>query len=272
MSNITMPAATEPGAGRPLKILLAEDNITNQKLAVAILSKQGNQITVADDGRQAVDYFERENFDLVLMDMQMPELDGLEATAAIRKFEQQTGTHVPIIAVTANAMIGDREQCLKAGMDDYLSKPLRADDLFTMIQRLTSKPSASPAQAPATDLPGGLINEVFDYATSVQQVGDDAELLAQLVAVFIEQLPKLLHPLAAAVASADAMAIRKTAHALTSSVSVISATRAKNLARKLELMGLNSELAAVELTHAELLQEISLLRQAIDSTPALKAA
>jgi len=272
MSNITMPPAAEFGVCLPLKILLAEDNITNQKLAVAILNKQGNHVTVARDGRQAVECFERENFDLVLMDMQMPELDGLEATAAIRKFEQRTGTHVPIIAVTANAMIGDREQCLKAGMDDYLSKPLRADDLFTMIQRLTSQPRPGQAHALATDSPAGLINEVFDYATSVQQVGDDAELLAQLVAVFLEQLPKLLHPLAAAVASADAKTIRQTAHALTSSVSVISATRAKNLARKLELMGLNSDLAAVELTHAELLQEISLLRQAIDSTPSLKAA
>ena len=272
MSNITMPPATEPAAGRPLKILLAEDNITNQKLAVAILNKQDHHVTVAGDGRQAVECFEREHFDLVLMDMQMPELDGLEATAAIRKFEQQSGTRVPIIAVTANAMIGDREQCLKSGMDDYLSKPLRPDDLFVMIHRLTSKPRADQAPAPAADSTSGLINEVFDYATSVEQVGDDAELLTQLVAVFIEQLPKLLQPLAAAVAGADANAIRKTAHALTSSVSVISATRAKNVARKLELMGLNSELASVDLVHAELLQEISLLRKALDSTPSLKAA
>ena len=94
MSNITMPPATEPTAGRPLKILLAEDNITNQKLAVAILQKQGNHVTVAGDGRQAVDYFERESFDLVLMDMQMPELDGLEATAAILQNAQDTGVYI----------------------------------------------------------------------------------------------------------------------------------------------------------------------------------
>jgi two-component system sensor histidine kinase/response regulator len=272
MSNITLPPATEPGARPPLKILLAEDNVTNQKLAVALLKKQGNDITVAGDGRQAVEHFERENFDLVLMDMQMPELDGLEATAAIRKLEQRTGTHVPIIAVTANAMIGDREQCLKAGMDDYLSKPLRADDLFAMIRRLTSQPRPSATPAAAADPSAGLTNDVFDYAASVQQLGDDAELLSQLVAVFLEQLPQLLRPLAAAVASADAGAIRQTAHALTSSVSVISASRAKSLARKLELMGLNSDLAGVELTHAELLREISLLRQAFDSTPSFKAA
>ena len=239
---------------------------------MAILEKQGNRVTVARDGRQAVKCFGHENFDLVLMDMQMPELDGLEATAAIRKSEQRTGTHVPIIAVTANAMIGDREQCLKAGMDDYLSKPLRADDLLAMIQRLTSQPRPGPTPAAAGGSSAGPVNDVFDYATSVRQVGDDAELLAELVAVFLEQLPKLLHPLAAAVASADARAIRQTAHALTSSVSVISATRAKNLARKLELMGLNSDQTNAELTHAELLREISLLRQAFDSTPSLKAA
>lgn len=272
MSNDAGQPATDSGTCQPLKILLAEDNITNQKLAVAILKKEGNHVAVADNGRQAVELFERESFDLVLMDMQMPEMDGLEATEAIREIEKRTGTRVPIIALTANAMTGDREQCLKAGMDDYLSKPLRADHLFTMIHRLTSqrRPASTPTAAAVP--PEEPVNDVFDYAASVQQVGDDPELLTQLVAVFIEQLPKLLLPLAAAVVSSDATAIRRTAHALTSSVSVISATRTKNLARKLELMGLNDDLAGIELIHAELLQEISNLQQALSSTPALKAA
>lgn len=272
MSNIASQHAIDSRAGQPLKVLLAEDNLTNQKLAVAILEKQGHRLTVVGDGRQAVHSFERETFDLVLMDMQMPDMDGLEATAEIRTIEKRTGTHIPIIALTANAMIGDRERCLKAGMDDYLSKPLRADDLFAMIHRLTAQIQRAPSVPLADTSTESPANEVFDYDASVQQVGDDPELLTQLVAVFLEQLPQLLPPLATAVANGDAKAIRQTAHALTSSVSVIAAIRAKNIARKLELMGLNSDLAAIETTHAELLQEFAHLQQVLSSTPSLKAA
>jgi two-component system, sensor histidine kinase and response regulator len=263
------PAAEEDG----LNVLLAEDNITNQKLAVAILRKQGHRVTIAGDGKQAVEFYEREKFDLILMDMQMPEMDGIEATAAIRLLERSSGTHIPIVAVTANAMLGDRERCLNAGMDDYLSKPLRADGLVSIIQRVmalsksmnsTPTPDNNPASPDAGD--------VFDYAASVSQVGDDAELLGQLASVFLEQLPQLLPPLAAAVAASDAKAIRQTAHALSSSVSVLVATRARNCARKLESMGLNSELETVTQTHIELLAEFETLKNVLLSTPSLKAA
>jgi len=116
------------------RILLAEDNAVNQTLAVRVLEKRGYAVRVAGDGRAAVDAFEREQFDVVLMDIQMPGMDGFEATAAIRKREQLTGGHIPIIAMTAHALKGDQELCLSAGMDDYVSKPIRTSELISKIE------------------------------------------------------------------------------------------------------------------------------------------
>jgi CheY-like chemotaxis protein len=114
-------------------ILLAEDNIINQKMAVHILEKSGHTVVIADNGKEALTALDNETFDLVLMDVQMPELDGLKATAAIRDKERSTGAHMPIIAMTAHAIKGDRERCLDAGMDDYIAKPIKADDLLKTI-------------------------------------------------------------------------------------------------------------------------------------------
>ncbi len=126
----------QPGPLRPLRILLAEDSLVNQKLAVGILKKRGHSVVVANHGREAIAALEADEFDLVLMDVQMPEMDGYEATAAVRAKELQTGKHLPIIAMTAHAMKGDRERCLEAGMDDYVAKPVRAQQLFETIESL----------------------------------------------------------------------------------------------------------------------------------------
>jgi CheY-like chemotaxis protein len=117
----------------PLEILLAEDSVMNQKLAIGVLSRDGHTITVAPNGREAVALWEGRPFDLILMDVQMPEMDGLQATREIRRREAASQGHVPIIAMTARAMEGDREMCLKAGMDGYVSKPVRADSLARTI-------------------------------------------------------------------------------------------------------------------------------------------
>ena len=117
-------------------MLLAEDSLVNQKLAVGLLTRRGHQVTVASDGQQAVDMTDRERFDVVLMDVQMPVLDGLRATEEIRQREDGTGRRLPIVALTAHAMTGDRERCLSAGMDTYLTKPFRAEQLFAIIERL----------------------------------------------------------------------------------------------------------------------------------------
>ncbi len=130
------PQPASPAGRRPLQVLLAEDNPVNQKLAVRLLEKQGHTVAVANNGKEALAALERQPFDLVLMDVEMPEMGGLEATTAIRRKEQETGRHVPIIAMTAHAMKGDRERCLAAGMDGYVSKPIPAKDLFAVIADL----------------------------------------------------------------------------------------------------------------------------------------
>lgn len=124
---------------KSLHILIAEDNPINQKLAVRLLQKQGHTSTVANNGREAVETWMRQPFDAILMDMMMPEMDGLEATIAIREREKATGTHIPIIAITANAMTGDRDKCLAAGMDEYISKPVDVAKLYDALQRLTGQ-------------------------------------------------------------------------------------------------------------------------------------
>lgn len=123
---------------KSLHILIAEDNPINQKLAVRLLQKQGHTSTVANNGREAVETWACQVFDAILMDMMMPEMDGLEATITIREREKITGQHIPIIAITANAMSGDRDKCLAAGMDDYISKPVDVTKLYEALNRLTA--------------------------------------------------------------------------------------------------------------------------------------
>jgi CheY-like chemotaxis protein len=130
----TRPAA--PPAARVMKVLVAEDNVVNQRVAMGLLTKRGHQVTIANNGLEAVAALERDSYDLVLMDVQMPEMGGYAATAAIRERERQTGGHQRIIAMTAHAMAGDRERCLAAGMDGYLSKPLAAHTLFSVVEEM----------------------------------------------------------------------------------------------------------------------------------------
>jgi two-component system, sensor histidine kinase and response regulator len=138
-------SAAQRAVSRPLSVLLVEDSLVNRKLASAVLTKQGHRVTVAGDGREAVEAVARQQFDLVLMDIQMPEMDGLQATRAIRRAEQSTGQHVPIIALTAHALKGDQEVCLKAGMDGYVSKPVTARQLRQAIEEVLGK-SQNPAR------------------------------------------------------------------------------------------------------------------------------
>jgi CheY-like chemotaxis protein len=132
------PEVTPTRAARQLRVLVAEDNPVNQKLTDHLLKRRGHQATIVSNGLQAIEALEREHFDLVLMDLQMPEMDGFEATAAIREKEQQTGKRIGIVALTAHAMEGDRQRCLDADMDGYVSKPIKAVELFEVIDRVVA--------------------------------------------------------------------------------------------------------------------------------------
>jgi CheY-like chemotaxis protein len=128
-------AQSVPTGTKRLRVLLAEDNAVNQKVASRVLEKQGHHVTVAANGRQALAALDQATFDVVLMDVQMPEMDGFETTAAIRARERDTGSHLPIIAMTAHAMQGDRERCIAAGMDNYISKPLNVPELIELLEK-----------------------------------------------------------------------------------------------------------------------------------------
>jgi CheY-like chemotaxis protein len=142
-----LPSATGPAAAAPIaraNVLVAEDNIVNQVLAVKLLTKRGHSVTLANNGREALDAMERDTFDVVLMDVQMPQMSGMEATAVIRLREQESGTHQRIVAMTAHAMSGDRERFVAAGMDDYLSKPFDPHQLFALVERGALRTMTAP--------------------------------------------------------------------------------------------------------------------------------
>jgi CheY-like chemotaxis protein len=158
---MALPAATRPD-GTPLRVLLAEDNLVNQRLAQRILEKHGYHVDTALTGFEAVDLHSRENFDAILMDIQMPGMDGTAATAAIRDHERTTGEHVPIVAMTAHAMKGDRERCLDSGMDGYISKPVSSHQLLSCLYA-TITAAAAQKQSPQTaDEAESILNEALD--------------------------------------------------------------------------------------------------------------
>ena len=150
-------ALPETRPSEPLNILLAEDNAVNQHLARTLLEKAGHRVTVAMNGREALELFSRQSFDLVLMDVQMPEMDGLAATAAIREQETKMGGHIPIIAMTAHAMKGDEERCRQGGMDGYVAKPIQRSQLYAAIEaaRAGGSPGGGFSLTPTLRSPAG---------------------------------------------------------------------------------------------------------------------
>jgi PAS domain S-box-containing protein len=207
-------------AARPLKILLAEDGRVNQIVASKLLQQRGHLVTVVDNGLAALKALDRERFDAVLMDVHMPEMSGLEATRKIREQEQQTGKHLHIIAMTANAMVGDRERCLAAGLDDYLSKPVRSADLFRAVESesLAQKSSAGAAAARSKEA-------IFSDSEFARCTGDK-DLMLELLAIFSEDAAVLLRDASDALASGDAFLLYQAAHSLKGMIGAYSAPQA----------------------------------------------
>jgi PAS domain S-box-containing protein len=246
---------------RPLRILLAEDSLVNQKLAVALLQQQGHSVKVAANGREALAYAGTENFDLVLMDVQMPELDGLDAAVTLRQREAHTGKHIPIIAVTAHALKGDRERCLKAGMDGYISKPLRPGELFAAITALLPDavaPSAV-AETPAAPMAAGGI----DWDESLHLAMDNRQLLAEIAQAALDESPRLLAGIGEAIARSDATALRLAAHTLKGSLRHFGKTPAVEHAAALEQMATEGRLADSRAVLAMLEKEVAGLLESL---------
>ncbi|MBI5760084.1 MAG: response regulator [Planctomycetales bacterium] len=258
-----------PASSRTLRILLAEDNIVNQKLATRLLEKRGHAVTVASNGRVAIDTWAREPFDVVLMDVQMPEIDGFAATAEIRARESGTARHTPIVAMTAHAMKGDEERCLAAGMNGYVSKPLQAQELFAAVERLanggdSTEPVASPQQTTAGVDPDTTAFR-FDKAAAMRRVDQDEELLRELIQEFQKDCPRLLNDIRRSVAARDTDTLRRAAHTLRGSVGTFGTCLVCDLALKLETAARNDCLDGCE-------HDLSQLESAIEQLgPALAA-
>jgi signal transduction histidine kinase/DNA-binding response OmpR family regulator len=223
---------------RPLHILLAEDSLVNQKLAVALLQREGHTVVVAGDGREAVDAYESGEFDLVLMDVQMPHMDGFEATAAIRSKQEKTGRRVPIVAMTAHALKGDRQRCLEAGMDDYVSKPIKARLLFdTIVAALaTSDSLEAPSAAPPPQMEG------FSWKKALDAMDEDAEVRQVVMKAAFEEVPKTMSAVRQAVADNDADALQRAAHQLGGAIRYFGDTPSHKSALVLETMGKDGDL------------------------------
>jgi CheY-like chemotaxis protein len=216
------PAAAPEGAPpvRPLRVLLGEDNAVNQRLFLRLLEKYGHAVTLAGNGREVLEAWRRERFDLILMDVQMPEMGGLEATAVLRAEEQGSGRRTPVVALTAHAMKGDRERCLQAGMDGYLTKPLRAAELAETLAALfpATQPEASAAET----------------SLLAAELGNHPDLLKEVIEAFLEDTPRLLAQIRDALARRDGADLARAAHSLAGSLLVFQAAPAVEAARELE--------------------------------------
>jgi CheY-like chemotaxis protein/HPt (histidine-containing phosphotransfer) domain-containing protein len=248
---------SDPGTGKPcaapaeqcLRILLAEDNEVNQRLVVRVLEKRGHRVSVVGTGRAALEALRRAAFDVVLMDVQMPEMGGFEATAALRAAEAGTGRRMPVIAMTAHAMKGDRERCLAAGMDGYVSKPVQTQELLQAIASVVTQSAdrtTTEGQVPAPAVVG------VDRARLMEQLGGDEELLREVVGLFHQGFARSLAGLRAAMEAGDAARLEREAHSLRGSVAVFGCAPATEMAHQLETQGRAGDLTGAAAVLAEL--------------------
>lgn len=231
-----------------MRILLVEDSLVNQKVAVALLKREGHSVVVANDGREAIDAFVSQDFDLILMDVQMPEMDGFEATAAIRIEEKQTGGHIPIIAMTAYALKGDRERCLDAGMDNYVAKPIHAEDLLEAIAAVvgTSAKAKDPSKEEAA----------FDWNEAFRAVRGGVEMRKLVMETAVEEAPPLMAALRDAVADGNVSSVLQNAHTLKGLMRYFGDNPAATCAFELETMGRDGDVSGAEESFAALESEM----------------
>jgi two-component system, sensor histidine kinase and response regulator len=273
LSALSMPSDTPQPSPAPsslaeddtphMTVLLAEDNVVNSKLATTLLEKRGHTVVVTVNGREALEALERETVDLVLMDVQMPVMDGLEAMRAIRTKEQSTGGHLPIIALTAHAMKGDRERCLAAGADDYVTKPIRIAELLAVMNRVTTGLAGLSPVAPATTAASDSIR--LDTAAALSRVEGDRDLLEELVRLFMEECPGNLNEIRHAVDTGDADVLLRLTHTIKGAAMNLGALKVSDAASALEDHTRGGDVANAAPLVENLVREIALLLPELDS-------
>ncbi len=238
-----------------LRILLAEDNLVNQRVAVRLLENQGHTVVLARDGKEALAALKLQQIDLVLMDVQMPVMDGFEATALIRGQEQGTGRHLPVIALTAHAMKGDRERCLAAGMDGYLAKPIHAEDLRREIADLNVRPVSYRTN--------GSPEGVFDRTALLDRLGEDSEALDEVVGLFLAEAPRMVADIRDALDRGNVSDLRSAAHSLKGALHSLAAPEAAAAAHDLEAAAQAGELSGAAEFFAVLEEKMERLQRTI---------
>jgi len=273
-------------ARRDARVLLVEDNPVNQEVAKLMLAHFGYTVEVANHGQEALELLERQRYDLVLMDCQMPVMDGFQATALVRERERRLGEsgqsakRLPIVALTAHAVSGDRDRCLAAGMDDYLSKPFTREDLAAILNRWLPAPAQSPAEVepplvpppaapPATPTAGAVRERSIDQGVldKIRMLERDGAvgLVARLIGLYLQGTPALVERMRQAAAAADYEALRAAAHSLKSSSANVGAMKLHDLCRELELQAHQRQVAnsagQVAMVEQEFIAARTLLRQ-----------
>ena len=239
------------------RVLLAEDGLVNQRVAVGFLEMRGHHVVVAATGKEALAALEKDTFDVVLMDVHMPEMDGIEATRAIRMREQTTGRRLPIIALTASAMKGDREVCLNAGMDGYLSKPFNAHDLFAAVEGTDAAAATSPPEPEV-----GNRTDVLDWESAQKRLRGRAAALAQ---TFLEECPELMKAMRVAISSGEAANLQRAAHTLKGAAEIFAAKLVVRAAWELERIAKDGLLEKAAASLATLDREVQRLVTALQA-------
>ena len=247
----------------PQKILLVEDSLVNQKLAVGLLERRGHSVTVANHGGEALEAMKTTEFDLVFMDLQMPEMDGYETTIAIRAAEKGADRHVPIVAMTARAMKGDRERCLEVGMDDYVAKPIRArqlDEVMAAVLQGRVEKTTADTQLPSGESP-------VDWAAALHSVDNDRELLIDVIDAYLTESPTLLENIRRAVADKDPKSLQRAAHTLKGPSHSLGCARVFECCWQLEQLGRNESTTGASQLLATLETEMEQLLEALRQYP-----
>jgi signal transduction histidine kinase/CheY-like chemotaxis protein/HPt (histidine-containing phosphotransfer) domain-containing protein len=263
-----LPGKESRKSCRGLHILLAEDNAINQQVARRTLEKMGHSVVVANNGREALSLLSSQPFELVFMDIQMPELDGISATMRVREMERLADAHMPIIAMTAHAMKGDRERCIEAGMDGYVSKPISASQLRTAITLALPAWSESEMIEDSTvpgSGPGYNIATVWDASETREKLGGDEQLFQDVLRIFLEESDRHLAKLRLAIAEGQADLIEKTAHSLKGELGYMGAPELLQKARNLEEMGCKGDLEKAAELFAALESDLAALVAAVRS-------
>lgn len=252
----------------PRNILLAEDGVVNRKVAQSLLENRGHHVTSVENGQLAVDAYRNGSFDLILMDVQMPVLDGFAATEEIRRLESGTSYKIPIIALTAHAMKGDRERCLDGGMNDYVSKPFRPEELFAAVERVQPIVIHSHEDNNQSDNNSEVNHLPFHRERALENVGGSEDILDEMIDLFTTECPKQLNDIQAAFAAGDNEKFIRSAHTLKGSVALFAADEATAAARRIEFMGRDNELGDFQNAWSDLKQNIDELMSALAETRA----